>query len=192
MMRKGLLILLAGLAMPAVAFAQTTQVGQGRLDLTGTAPSACVISAPTSTSGANMSFALTGPQAAQINITQMVDQTTAQPVAASINLSLPIICNSAHTLTVTTANGGMSRIGGAGAGALTNGFREFVPYQVNAVWAGQSVNANSQTSSTPVNISVPDGAAGQLSLSIVIPAGGAPLVAGNYTDSLVIELQAAS
>jgi hypothetical protein len=192
MMRRAGIILLASLVAPTAAFAQTVQIGQGRLDLTGTAPSACVIAAPTGVTGANASFVLTGSQAAQINITQMVDPSTAEPLAVSINLALPIICNSAHSLVVTASNGGLTRIGGiAGNTSLAGGFREFLPYQVNAVWAGQSVTADTQ-SRTPVNIKVSDGSAGQLSLSIVVPAGGAPLVAGNYSDSLVIQLQVAS
>lgn len=191
MMRKAL-ILAVLLAAPSAGFAQTVQVGQGRLDLSGVAPSACVISPPTSTSGVNSSFLLIGPQAAQINITQLVDQTTAEPMSATINLALPIICNTAHTLTVTTANGGLARIGGNARNAnVTNGFRELLPYQVNAVWAGHSVNGGSQTL-TPVSIAVADGAAGQLSLTIAVPAGGAPLVAGNYADSIVVQLQVAS
>lgn len=191
MMRKAI-ILAAMLIAPTTALAQTIDIGQGRLDLSGTAPSACVISAPTSTVGSNTSFQLTGPQAAQINITQLVDQTTAEPMSATINLALPVICNTAHTLSVTTANGGLARVGGNARNTnVTNGFREFLPYQVTAVWAGHSVNGGSQTP-TPVTIAVADGAAGQLSLTISVPPGGAPLVAGNYADSIIVQLQVAS
>ena len=190
-MRKAAL-LLALIAAPSAALAQTTDIGRGRLDMVGTAPSACVISAPTNVAGNNATFVLSSAQSGQITITQLVDQTTAQPTAATINLSLPIICNSAHTLTVTTSNGGLARVGGAGRNAVeTNGFREFLPYSVQAVWAGQSVNGDS-TKTPPVNIVVPDGAAGQLSLTVAVPSGGDPLVAGTYSDSLVIQLQVAS
>ena len=54
-----------------------------------------------------------------------------------------------------------------------------------------SETGGSQTPS-PVDISTTDGAAGQLSLTIDVPAGGDPLVAGVYSDSVVIELQVAS
>jgi len=192
MQRAALMLAAVICAAPTASLAQTVNFGRGRLDMTGTAPSACVISAPTSVSGANATVAATGSQSAQITITQLVDQTTAQPMAAAINLSLPIICNTAHTLTVTTANGGLARVGGNQRNSnATNGFREFVPYQVAAAWAGHSVNGTSQ-SSPPVSIVVPDGAAGELSLTISVQPGGAPLVAGAYSDSLVIQLQVAS
>lgn len=192
MMRLSTLILLGALAAPAIASAQTINTAAGRLDLAGTAPSACLVSAPGSVSGGNASFQVTGTQAAQIDITQLVDATTAQPRATSINLALPIICNGAHRLTVTTTNGGLARVGGNARNvSVTNGFREFLPYQVTASWAGQSTTGGSQTT-TPVSMNVSDGAAGQLSLIIAVPAGGAPLVAGAYADSLVIRLQVAS
>lgn len=191
MMRKAL-ILAAVLLAPGAALAQTVQTGTGRLDLIGEAPSACLVSAPASAVGSNASFALTGAQSAQINITQLVDQTTAQPRAASISLAVPIICNTAHRLIITTTNGGLARVGAISHNpGSVNGFREFLPYQVTANWSGQNVTGGSQTLS-PVNISTTDGAAGQLSLTIDVPAGGDPLVAGVYSDSVVIELQVAS
>jgi hypothetical protein len=191
MMLKRLILSALALA-PAVVSAQTVNTGQGRLDMSGTAPSACVISAPSSVTGANATFQLTGPQAAQIDITELVDQNTAQPRAATISLALPVICNGAHSLVVTTANGGLVRIGGnLGNANVNGGFREILPYQLSADWAGHSTSGDSH-SRTPVNIAVGDGAAGQLSLTIAIPPGGAPLVAGTYADSLVIQLQVAS
>ena len=183
------LIALAALALPSLALAATPDTAQGRLDLTGTAPSACVISTPTSAAGANATFQAAGDQQGQINITELADPTTAQPIAASINLALPIICNSAHKVIISTANGGLARVGGAGQ--TVGGFREFLPYSVSASWAGQTATATSQAGTT-VTINANDGAAGQLSLVIDVPGGGVPLIAGVYDDQVVIELQAAS
>ena len=192
MTRKALILAVLLSAAPAASLAQTLDVGHSQLEMTGTAPSACVISAPTSVSGINATMAVTSAQSAQVTITQLVDQTTAEPLAASIVLSLPIICNTAHTVTVTTANGGLARVSGNQRNSnVTNGFREFLPYQVDAVWAGRSVTGDSQTQ-PPVSIVVPNGAAGDLSLTVAVPAGGAPLIAGAYADSLVIQLQVAS
>jgi hypothetical protein len=184
-----LIAVLATLA-PAGALAQTVNVDQGRLDIVGEAPSACLISSPTASTGQNATLQQTGAQASEIQISQLVDPQTAQPVASSMNVALPVICNSAHRLIVRSGNGGLLREGAAG-GAPVNGFRQLLPYQVTADWSGQSVTGGSETL-TPVTINAADGAAGVVSLSILIPAGGDPLVAGTYSDSVVIELQVAS
>ena len=179
------------LAAPGLAFAQTTEIGQGRLDLVGTAPSACLLSDPSAASGSNATFQGVGPTRGRVTITQLADPATAVPLATSINLALPLICNEAHTEEVQTANGGLARVGGNGSQGSVNGFREFLPYQVNASWAGQNVNATSTRGNT-VTITAADGAAGQLSLVISVPAGGDPLVAGAYGDDIVLLLHPAN
>lgn len=184
-------ILAAALLTPGLAFGQTINTGQGRLDLSGQAPSACLISTPTSASGANSTFQPSGAQSGQVTITQLVDPTTAVPVASSINLALPIICNAAHNVTVSTTNGGLARTGAAAGAPPVGGFRQFLPYQVSASWAGQTANGTSQAGPTVV-INSSDGAAGQLSLTIDVPGGGDPMVAGAYNDQVVIQLQVAS
>jgi hypothetical protein len=107
-------------------------------------------------------------------------------------VAVPIICNTAHHVIVRTANGGLRRDGSVTVSPISiNGFREFLPYQITANWSGQDITSSSLTPN-PVDISTSDGAAGQLSLTIDVPAGGDPLVAGAYSDSVVIELQVAS
>lgn len=182
------LTLVAALA-PGFALAQTANIGQGRLDIVGQAPSACLISQPTASTGQNATLSQTGAQSAEIRISELVDPQTAQPRASSMNVALPVICNTAHRLTVKSGNGGLLRAGGR-RGAVS-GFRQLLPYNVSADWSGQSITGSS-TSGTPVTINSANGAAGQVSLSISIPAGGEPLVAGSYSDSVVIELQVAS
>jgi hypothetical protein len=190
-MRRALIV--AALLSPGLATAQTTDVGHARLDLAGRAPSVCLISAPTAASGANATFSPAGAQQGQVTITELADPQTAVPRAASINLALPVICNAAHSVVISTANGGLARAGaGAAAGnSEVNGFRQFVPYQLSVSWAGQSANATSQPGPT-ITIKSNDGAAGQLSLVVKVPGGGAPLVAGAYGDQVIVQLQVAS
>jgi len=185
------MLLVAALLAPAVAAAQTANVGRARLDLVGQAPSACVISAPTAASGSNATFAEAGAQRGEIDITELADPRTAVPKPAAINLALPVICNAAHQVVISTANGGLSRVGVAAGSPEVNGFRQFVPYQLSASWAGQSANAASRVGPT-ITIKSSDGAAGQLSLVVQVPGGGDPLVAGAYGDQVVIQLQVAS
>lgn len=161
----------------------------GRLDLSGDAPSACVISAPQAQAGANAAFQAIDGASARVRIVDLVDPMTAQPRAASINLAFPVICNGAHRLTVRTADGAMVRAGDPDPQAP--GFRDRLAYEVSAAWAGLSASGSS-TTLTPVDLSLGNGAAGVLSLAVDIAPGGQPLIAGAYSDSLIVELQAAN
>ncbi|MGA0602868.1 hypothetical protein ACO2Q3_19320 [Caulobacter sp. KR2-114] len=181
----------AAVLAAAPAFAQTTTVGQGRLDMEGTAPSTCLVQSPQSAVGTNTTFSSGNAQQGQVTITELADPQTAVAKQATISVALPAICNTAHHVTVTSLNRGLLRQGGVASQTPVNGFREFIPYSVTASWAGQTATGQSLTG-TPVNITTQDGAAGQVSLTIDVPGGGDPLVAGTYSDSLTIELQVAS
>ena len=183
MMKRRLCIALACVMTPMAASAQTTTT-QGRLDIVADAPSACVVASAASVAGANATFQAAS-DGAEVRITELIDPQTGQARASSINVLLPITCNTAHRLVLSSDNGGLLRAGGDQQPA--DGFREFVPYQVSASWSGQSVSASSTQG--PVSINVGDGAAGEASVTIDIPAGGDPLVSGAYADAVVIELR---
>jgi hypothetical protein len=185
MMLRCTCLVLACVLAPISAFAQTT-VPSGRLDIVADAPSACVAASPGSAAGANATFQSLSAGAAEVRITEMIDPQTSQARASSINILLPIICNTAHRLVLRSGNGGLLRDGG-NAQQQAGGFREFVPYQVSASWSGQDVSASSDQGDVSINVG--DGAAGEASVTIDVPAGGAPLVAGGYGDSVVIELR---
>lgn len=187
---KRLLLTLALISAPAAAFAAPIQgTDAGRLDITGEAHGACVISAPAAQAGVNAAFQSGGAASAAIRVIDLVDPLTAQARGASINLAFPVICNAAHRVTVRTANGAMER--GHPPALHAPGFRDRLPYEVSATWAGRTVTGSSE-SRTPVDISLSNGAAGLLSIVVAIAPGGAPLIAGAYSDSLVVELQAAN
>lgn len=158
-------------------------VGGSQLEITGIAPEGCVIATPTQ--GAITNAILTpGANSAQVRILQLADPTTAVPEAATMDMTFPVTCNTAHSLTISTLQGGLVNASPPGPG-----FRNRLDYQVNANWDGQHVSG---TSAAPVQMSVPNAATGQLDLSIVIPAGGIPLVAGAYSDSLIVNILPAS
>ncbi|HEY5712499.1 MAG TPA: hypothetical protein VIT38_11445 [Allosphingosinicella sp.] len=182
------LIAAALLGAPALAAAQTTvDPSRGRLEILGTAPSACLIRTPAAASGSNATFQPTGGSTGEIRISRMVDATTAQSLGASIDLVIPVICNSPHRVVVRSSNGGLRRIGRPVAPGR---FRDLLPYEVNTVW-GDSQQALSSEAGTPVLIVASTARAGQLSLSLHVAAGGQPLVAGIYGDQIVLELTAA-
>lgn len=187
-MRKLPILIAAALALPAGAQAQELTRASQRLELAGVAPVACVISPPTVGSQSNASFSTTGASSGQVSITEFVDGQNASSRASSIELNLPLVCNASHRVRVSSTNGGMRRAGSTGAGQ--GGFAEYLAYTVGIDWSGQSVQL--LTSNNNANIDMGQPGKGQMTIRIATPAGGGPLVAGQYSDSIVVEVQPAS
>lgn len=191
-MHRIALIVPALLATTVAAHAQNLiDTGQGRLEIAGRAPPACVLNAPTASGGQNATFTGIGATSGEIRITEFGDPQTAQPRGAAINLALPVICNSAHKLTVTSANGGLLRDGGNARNRQSpTGFGEFLGYRISANWAGQSASVQT-INNTVLAIAAADGGAGDMGLTITVPPGGGPLVAGRYADTVTVQFEAA-
>jgi hypothetical protein len=183
-MRKLPLLIAAALALPGTAQAQEVTRGTQKLELTALAPVACVISPATVTNSANASYSNTCTSSGQVSITELVDGNTAAPRASSIELSLPVVCNASHRVQLRSTNGGLQR---AGATGRSGAFREFLAYSVGLDWAGQSVQLD--TASRSANIDANQPGKGDMVIRIATPAGGGPLVAGQYSDSIVVEVQ---
>lgn len=180
----------AVLVAAASAQAQTASTGErasNRLDLFGVAPSACVLSPPSSAAGTNASFTAQGAQGV-VRLTQFIDPQTAQPRDAVISLGFPVVCNSAHRLVVRTDGAGLARTAGPAPAA---GFRDSLGFQLSADWAGLTATGPS-TSLTPISLQTANGAAGQMNLIVNITGGGAPMVAGDYAGTLVVEIEASN
>ncbi|KHK93548.1 hypothetical protein [Novosphingobium malaysiense] len=189
---RGLTRLLSASAMVAAfslgasaAQAQATDPGLEQLYLVGDAPAACVISAPRASNAQNATFAADTIGSGQVTITQLVDNETAQARASSIELDFPVVCNGSHSVVVRSANGGLQR-GGASTAGSGGGFSEFLAYTVGIDWAGNAIARQSDAGAATIQSSDP--ARGDLAIRISTPAGGGPLVAGQYNDSIVVEL----
>lgn len=184
-----LLLAAAAFSAPTLAAAQVVEpTTTGRLELSGDAPTACNVAAPTLAASNNTSLSNVTAQSARIDLAQFVDQTTAEPLASSASLDFNIICNGAHQVRVQSVNGALAL---EGPGAAAGGFRNRVPYQVSVTWAGQN-GAGGSEAGTPVNLNIANAAAGDMRLDIAVAAGGGPLVAGNYADQVVVEVSAAN
>lgn len=171
----------------SAASAQDGQTARNDIEIVAEAPGACLITAGPTASGQNATFT-SGTTGGEMQILQLVDPLTAEVMPTAISLALPVICNASHSVLVRTTRGGLTRDGAPAQTAP--GFRDQVPYQLAIDWAGAT---SSQTSASPgVAIDQPGAAAGNLQLNITIPEGGAPLVAGAYSDQVVIELRVAS
>ena len=187
---------------PLLAFAPISAAQAQDLNLEGAqpsrevrvyadAPAACVVSTARTQGASNAVFVSDGSAGGTIAITQLVDAETAEPVPANVEIALPVVCNTAHSVVVTTQSGGMLRSGGSPANTLSpDGFADFLPYAMRMDWGGQTRSGQSQAGET---FSLQDGPQrGDLLLQVTTPQGGGALTAGTYTDTITIRLEPAS
>lgn len=183
---RSLIMVSAGVAAVMVANAAAAQVatsGTNQMAFKGTVQPGCITSIPASTSSQNATVTELVAGSANIVVTRLVGDDGV-PLGAQIVLSLPAACNQAHTLNVSSLNGGLMNANGSTAGSAA--FRALLPYTVQVNWAGQTQTLTSGAGAVAQPIS--DAATGPLSVTIQIPAGGSPMVAGSYSDQLVLEL----
>lgn len=176
---------LAVLAVTATsAGAQTApdQTAQRPLGFSGEVAAGCLLSTPTAPELNNATAVSLAPGSADIVVTQLVGEDGV-PIGAVVILALPSICNQAHTLRLNSLGGGLVNPEADGDAAP---FRGALPYGVQINWG--DVIQTYETGDPALELSVGNAVAGQVTLTIQIPAGGAPLVAGVYSDQLVLEL----
>ncbi|WP_324075408.1 MAG: hypothetical protein RSE14_01175 [Erythrobacter sp.] len=181
--------------LPAALHAQDRANGtfepaaRQRIEVVATAAPACNI-APGSVAGSdNASFQSSGTSGGTVAITRFADPQTARANPASVQVEIPVVCNSAHAVSLRSANGGMLRSGGA-PGTVA-GFIQFLPYTVALDWVGQTLTGTSDLSE-PLLLGVPNAGQGLLRVDIAIAGSDAPMVAGAYADTLQIEITAAN
>jgi hypothetical protein len=175
----------------APALAQSTDTGLQSLDIAAIANPACLMRGPSATAGVNARFQTVSASTGEIQIVELVNPQTAQPRATSISIAMPVICNSAHRLSIVSRNGGLKRVSANERNQSGGGFADFLPYALNANWAGQSLSQSSEVRSG-ININAANAGAGNMTIGFSVSAGNTPLVAGAYTDSLTIEFRAAN
>ena len=185
----------AAILAPGAAWAQEVEPFAETMEraivFEGEAARACLIESPTADSQVNTSLERAGNGVnVTLSPTGFLDPQTGVPRQTGISLSLPITCNTAHQLRVASRSGALIRAG-ATAGGATGPFRSELDFDVEVNWAGQT-RAFNTANATQVLIPVPDAATGQASVTISIPGGGTPLAAGDYGDTLVIEVEASS
>lgn len=182
MIRHALLLTALVASVPATASAQEVVTQSNQLSYSGQIQPGCIMAAATSPSAQNASMSSPTPGSAEVVVTQLVGDDGV-PLGAQITLSMESACNQAHTLRVGSQNGALTTPASTGA---TGPFRDTLPYAVVVNWASadQSFNSGDGLQAQPVN----DAARGPITVIIQIPAGGAPMVAGSYSDQLVLEL----
>ena len=192
---KSLLLPLILLSSTATAQVSGQQPVQSRsFPVTGNSPSICVLQAPTLAGGAQINFR--GLNGTLLQIDSLVDPTTLATKAASVELRFDGVCNFPHQLRVEASNNGLFRT--ATATAAPQGFASAIPYQARFNWGQQTLLLNADAQIRRFNeqsIQVTDPTAGNLSMRFEIQPGAsniqsnAPVIAGNYAETLRITLE---
>ena len=134
------------------------------------------------------------PSGSVLSVTQLADAQTMTTRAASIDLAVDVMCNSLHSVTLSSDDNGLFRPDATPAA----GFGSAVPYRANVVWADEQAMltadaATRQPVEQELQIGRPN--TGEMLIEIDIQAGatnagaGFPLLAGEYSDILRVTVE---
>ena len=184
---RALPFLIAAMTLGAVpAQAQELNRGTQRLEMIGDAGVACVAGTARPVRQDNATWQDGGPSGGRVVIVNLVDPNTATTRGSTMEVAVPLVCNAAHSITLRSFNGGLLREGSNGNRG-TGGFSQFQTYDVSVAWQSQTARVGGATTSASLTQGQP--AKGDLVVDIVVPRGTTPLVAGTYTDAVVVEIQ---
>lgn len=186
-MRRAILAAAISLAAVPAAQAQELEQSDQRLDIFAQALPACVLNSPTGGEGSNAVFTATSATAGQIDIVQLVDPSTATSLASSMRVDLPVVCNASHRVLLRSNNGGLLRTGAGVNQRGGSGFAEFLPYRIALNWAGQTLDRSSDQGDAQIIAGRP--ATGMVEIRVSTASNQGPLIAGQYSDSIILEFQ---
>lgn len=198
--------IIGGLAVAASlvagpVFAQAN--ASNNLSMGGTSPDVCLIrAAPTAPSTTNASLTGANAGAGTVAITTLASAANATLQAAAITLNFSAMCNNAHSITLTSTNGGLQNAAAVENTVLagsTNFIRK-VGYTVGYTWGAQTGGGftflndtgvggsgalSAPATSTPLVINGAND--GSLVMTINVAAvANTPVVAGGYSDTLTL------
>jgi len=166
---------------PGVAMSAETALQEG--NLSGQMASVCRLGTVVSTSAENASFQATN-NGGLLEITNLASPQTALVQAATMALTLDGMCNQPHTIKIRSANGGLTTDSGSASGFINR-----IDYTARVAWGGQTGTLQPQGQvGANLALIIPTAAGSGLGVQIDIIPASLPAVAGQYEDSLVIEL----
>lgn len=184
---------LAGIgAAPALAQATDTDT----VNLSGTQAQTCTLGA---FSAGAVSGALNAGNfsAGTLTLTGTMSASTAIRAAGSITLNATAMCNYGHNVSVRQTGGGL--INASDVAPTQGTFIRKQGYDAVVSWAAQTISASSAdvtgappaaAAVTSTDQSISGAASGTLSLTLSVAASASPVVAGVYTDSVVVQIGA--
>lgn len=188
----GAMMTAAALAAPQ-AIAQT-RVASRTVPVTGNAPNVCAMQTPRLAAGKQINFR--GLNGSTLQIDTLVDPATLATRAASVDVLFDAVCNFPHLLRVEAQYNGLSR--NSELTAAPGGFASAIPYTATVNWGPQTTTLNADAQIRRVHeqvLTVAEPTAGELKLRLEIQPGAsnvqsnAPVLAGNYADTLRVTLE---
>lgn len=176
-----LALLVALAAAPAAA--ADSLVSQA-MPVDGTVPTRCKISPPTTANLSNSSFASDGT-GGQLVLSAIVG-SDGMTSGAEATLRFAITCTGAHDLTITSGGGLVNRT----TATPVAGFSSRADYTLTANWGATTQSATTAGSSISLDLSQDTARAGNLDIVFALPLGRGPMIAGSYTDEILIQLNA--
>lgn len=166
-------------------------------NLTGSVTKDCSFYSGNNASARNIDFGVIGVRTGNNeNVGDAFEMVS--PATANIN-SLTAGCNFNNTVSLVKANGSQGMVNSAAGGYDSGQFQANLPYQVAASWtgttnqSGPSVGSvqNLNVATTAANGSLNQGAwRSAFNINITAPTPANALVAGTYSDTLTLTLQA--
>lgn len=188
------LVLLVLAVMPAGAFAQSATESRA-MSLDASVPGFCAVGPPQLAAGAMINFR--GLNGNALEIDALVDPSTLSTQAASVELRFEAQCSIPHRLRIETQNNGLWQTLEQSR-QEADGFGSAVPYRAIVRWGAETVTMNADARVRRIaesSIAAATSVIGDIRLRLEIDRGAtnatanAPLLAGNYGDSLRITLE---
>ena len=183
----------AAMAAPG-AHAQSATATQA-LPVTGQTPQVCTLQQGDLRTGELINFR--GADGDTLRVLELVDPRTLKAQSARASVFLSAVCNFPHRIRIESQDNGLWPIEGPVSPDRPN-FATALPYQVSYAWADRSgvllADAKVRRAhESRADVDTP--AAGDVRIDIELDAGasntqlGAPVLAGNYADTLRIYLE---
>ena len=186
--------MIAAFAGITPALAQS-RVATSNIPVTGNAPNVCALGNPRLAGGGQVNF--TGLNGNSLQVDTLVDPATLAVRGASARLQFEGFCNYPHRLRIEAQNNGLFRSAQVVTPAPA-GFASAIPYSAQFEWGtdARTLNADAQIRRTnAVDILRNQATSGLVVLRVEIQPGAsniqsnAPVIAGNYVDTLRITLE---
>lgn len=190
-MKSVIAIALVSVSLSGTALAAPDETDA--LDINGSVSDTCFLGAPIVSASSDASLA-----AKIVTFSALADSSTAVFTGggSSIELNFEGMCNYAHNVSIQTTNGWLINSSGATVVAGSGTFNTNVGYTPTVKWHNQLATLNADDGSAGKTASKPILGAfagiAELQINLIgVDDPSAPLVAGTYTDDLVLQLGAA-
>ncbi len=176
-------LVLLSISFAGSAYAEPAR--EARASLGGPVSPVCLFSGIAATGSEGTSIVVL-PNGAAVEFRRFVDPDTALPLPLSLSVAFTSTCNFAHRVTLSSRDGGLIRVGG---GTVSPGFAFLRNYSVGLAWAGRNSQFNTTgTAGEGTGFDILGANVGGFDLTVSAPASATPLLAGDYTDVLTIQV----